>query len=98
MDDELLGLALVVVLAVGAQLLAARLVIPAIVPLLLVGVLAGDVFELIDPEALLGPAFTDAISIAVGIILFEGALSCAARSWRGRSAASSRGSARSARW
>jgi len=74
MDDELLGLALVVVLAVGAQLLAARLVIPAIVPLLAVGVLAGDVLELIDPQALLGPAFTDAISIAVGIILFEGAL------------------------
>ncbi|MDO8187001.1 cation:proton antiporter [Conexibacter sp. JD483] len=74
MDDELLGLALVVVLAVGAQLLAARLVIPAIVPLLVVGVLAGDVFELIDPQQLLGPAFTDAISIAVGIILFEGAL------------------------
>jgi NhaP-type Na+/H+ or K+/H+ antiporter len=74
MDDELLGLALVVVLAVGAQLLAARLVIPAIVPLLLVGVLAGDVFELIDPQELLGPAYSDAISIAVGIILFEGAL------------------------
>lgn len=74
MDDELLGLALVVVLAVGAQLLAARLVIPAIVPLLLVGVLAGDVLNLIDPQELLGPAFTDAISIAVGIILFEGAL------------------------
>ncbi|ADB49192.1 cation:proton antiporter [Conexibacter woesei] len=74
MDDELVGLALVVVLAVGAQLLAARLVIPAIVPLLAVGVLAGDVTGLIDPEALLGPALTDAISIAVGIILFEGAL------------------------
>ena len=74
MDDELLGLALVVVLAVGAQLLAARLVIPAIVPLLAVGVLAGDVTGLIDPDALLGPALDDAISIAVGIILFEGAL------------------------
>ncbi len=74
MDDELLGLALVVVLAIGAQLLAARLVIPAIVPLLVVGVLAGDVFELIDPQALLGPAYSDAISIAVGIILFQGAL------------------------
>ncbi|HEY4278175.1 MAG TPA: cation:proton antiporter, partial [Conexibacter sp.] len=74
MDDELLGLALVVVLAVGAQLLAARLVIPAIVPLLAVGVLAGDVTGLIDPDALLGPALNDAISIAVGIILFQGAL------------------------
>jgi NhaP-type Na+/H+ or K+/H+ antiporter len=74
MDDELLGLALVVVLAVGAQLLAARLVIPAIVPLLAIGVLAGDVTGLIDPDALLGPALNDAISIAVGVILFQGAL------------------------
>jgi len=83
MDDELLGLALVVVLAVGAQLLAARLVIPAIVPLLAVGVLAGDVTGLVDPDALLGPALEDAISIAVGIILFEGALGLRREELRG---------------
>lgn len=74
MDDELLGLALVVVLAVGAQLLAARLTIPAILPLIAAGVLAGDVTGLIDPQELLGPALQPAIQIAVGIILFEGAL------------------------
>jgi NhaP-type Na+/H+ or K+/H+ antiporter len=74
MDDELLGLALVVVLAVGAQLLAARLVIPAIVPLLALGVLAGDATGLIDPAQLLGPSLDDAIAIAVGVILFQGAL------------------------
>lgn len=74
MDEELLGLALVVVLAVGAQLLGARLTIPAILPLLVAGVLAGDVTGLVDPEALLGPALDPAIQIAVGIILFEGAL------------------------
>ncbi|MBB4665022.1 cation:proton antiporter [Conexibacter arvalis] len=83
MDDELLGLALVVVLAVGAQLLAARLVIPAIVPLLAVGVVAGDVTGLVDPDALLGPALDDAISIAVGIILFEGALGLRREELRG---------------
>ncbi len=74
MDEELLGLALVVVLAVGSQLLAARLTIPAILPLLVVGVLAGDTTGLIDPQELLGDALQPAIQIAVGIILFEGAL------------------------
>jgi NhaP-type Na+/H+ or K+/H+ antiporter len=74
MDDELLGLALVVVLAVGSQLLAARLTIPAILPLLLAGVLAGDTTGLVDPQQLLGDALQPAIQIAVGIILFEGAL------------------------
>ncbi len=74
MDDELLGLALVVVLAVGSQLLAARLTIPAILPLLLAGVVAGDTTGLVDPPELLGPALQPAIQIAVGIILFEGAL------------------------
>jgi NhaP-type Na+/H+ or K+/H+ antiporter len=38
MAEELLGLSLAVVLAVGSQLLAARLTIPAILPLLLAGV------------------------------------------------------------
>ena len=74
MDEELLGLALVVVLAVGSQLLAARLTIPAILPLLLAGVLAGDTTGLVDPQQLLGDALQPSIQIAVGIILFEGAL------------------------
>ncbi|HEX5145685.1 MAG TPA: cation:proton antiporter [Conexibacter sp.] len=74
MDEELLGLALVVVLAIGAQLLAARLTIPAILPLLAAGVLAGDTTGLIDPPKLLGSALGPSIQIAVGIILFEGAL------------------------
>jgi NhaP-type Na+/H+ or K+/H+ antiporter len=74
MDEELLGLALVVVLAVGAQLLAARLTIPAILPLLVVGVLAGDVTGLVKPQELLGDALQPAIQLGVGIILFEGAL------------------------
>lgn len=74
MDEELLGLALVVVLAVGSQLLAARLTIPAILPLLATGVIAGDVTGLVEPQELLGSALQPSIQIAVGIILFEGAL------------------------
>jgi len=75
-DEVLLGLSLVVVLSVLARLIATWIRVPAIVPLLIVGVLAGtSVTDLIDPTALLGDALSPAVQIAVGIILFEGALS-----------------------
>lgn len=75
-DEVLLGLSLVVVLSVLARLLATWIRVPAIVPLLIVGVIAGtSVSGLIDPTALLGDALSPAVQIAVGIILFEGSLS-----------------------
>ncbi len=75
MDEVLLGLSLVVVLSILARLLATWIGVPAIVPLLAVGVLAGtSVTGLIDPEALLGDSLSPIVQIAVGIILFEGAL------------------------
>jgi NhaP-type Na+/H+ or K+/H+ antiporter len=76
MDDLLLGLSLVVVLSIFARLLATAIGVPAIVPLLIAGVLAGtSVAGLVDPEALLGDSLSPVVQIAVGIILFEGALS-----------------------
>ncbi|MGK2932584.1 MAG: cation:proton antiporter [Solirubrobacterales bacterium] len=76
MDDILLGLSLVVVLSVLARLAATVIRVPAIVPLLVIGVVAGtSVTGLIDPEKLLGDALSPAVQIAVGLILFEGALS-----------------------
>ncbi len=76
MDDILLGLSLVVVLSVLARLVATVIRVPAIVPLLVIGVLAGtSVTGLVDPEKLLGDALSPAVQIAVGLILFEGALS-----------------------
>lgn len=76
MDEVLVGLCLVVVLSVVARLFAVWIRVPAIVPLLVVGVLAGtSVTDLIDPQALLGDALSPTVQIAVGIILFEGALS-----------------------
>lgn len=75
-DEVLLGLSLVVVLSVLARLIATWVRVPAIVPLLIVGVLAGtSVSGVIDPTALLGDALSPAVQIAVGIILFEGSLS-----------------------
>ena len=74
MDEELLGLALVVVLAVGAQLLAARLAIPAILPLLPPACSRATRPGWSSRSELLGDALGPSIQIAVGIILFEGAL------------------------
>ena len=65
----------ILALGVGAQWAAWRLGVPAILLLLLFGLLAGPVFGVIDPEALIGDALFPVISLAVGIILFEGGMS-----------------------
>jgi NhaP-type Na+/H+ or K+/H+ antiporter len=57
-----------------AQLVAHRLRIPAIVPLLAVGVLLGpSVFNVVQPHAL-GAGLPVIVKLAVAIILFDGAL------------------------
>lgn len=74
-DGDLgVGLAAVVVFGVGAQLLASRIQVPAILLLLLGGVVAGPVLEIVDPDELLGDLLFPAVSLAVGILLFEGGL------------------------
>lgn len=73
-DDVLLGLGLVLVLAVGAQLLAARLRLPAIVVLLPAGFLAGIATTDVQPDHLLGQLYQPFVSLAVGVILFEAGL------------------------
>jgi len=75
MDEALLGLSLVVILSVLARLSATWMKVPAIVPLLVVGVAIGvSGLDLVDPQKLLGDALSPIVEIAVGIILFEGAL------------------------
>jgi NhaP-type Na+/H+ or K+/H+ antiporter len=73
-DDVLLGLGLVIVLAVGSQLLAARARLPAIVVLLPVGFVAGILSDDVHPDALLGSLYQPFVSLAVGVILFEAGL------------------------
>jgi NhaP-type Na+/H+ or K+/H+ antiporter len=73
-DDVLLGLGLVLVLAVGSQLLARRLRLPAIVVLLPAGFIAGAVTDDVDPDNLLGALYQPLVSLAVGVILFEAGL------------------------
>jgi NhaP-type Na+/H+ or K+/H+ antiporter len=73
-DDVLLGLGLVLVLAVSAQLLARRVGVPPIVVLLPAGFIAGIATDDVHPVALLGPLYQPFVSIAVGVILFEAGL------------------------
>ena len=73
-DSVLVGLALIPVLAVAAQLLAVRLALPSIVVLLAVGFLAGAPSWGLDPDELLGDTLFPFVSLAVAVILFEGGL------------------------
>jgi NhaP-type Na+/H+ or K+/H+ antiporter len=73
-NDILFGLGLVLVLAVGAQLLSRRLRVPGILLLLPAGFVAGIATDDVDPTALLGPIYQPFVSIAVGVILFEAGL------------------------
>jgi NhaP-type Na+/H+ or K+/H+ antiporter len=65
------GIALTFGLAVGSQILAARLGIPAIVVLLPVGFTAGALTDVINPNKIFGPAFSPMVSLAVAVILFD---------------------------
>lgn len=70
-DALLLGIGLVLVLAVGSQLVSRLLRLPAIVVLLPVGFIAGIVTADVQPGSLLGPLYQPFVSVAVGVILFE---------------------------
>ena len=72
--DPLVAIAFVIAVGVGAQWLAWRINIPSILPLLASGFLLGPVFKLIRPESLEGELLFPAVSLAVGLILFEGGL------------------------
>ena len=81
-DQVLVGLAGIAVLGVGAQWLAWRLRVPSILLLLAVGFVAGPVTGFLDPDALFGEILFPLVSLAVGLILFEGGLSLRARDLR----------------
>lgn len=69
---------------VVAQWLGWRLRVPAIVFLLVGGLIAGPVTGVLDPGATFGDLLFPAVSLAVAVILFEGALGLG---WRGVRAA-----------
>src|SRR5262245_51624213 len=73
-SEIFIGLGLLLVLAVGCQIVAVRLQLPAIVVLLPVGFIAGTLTSTVNPDELFGTAFAPMVSLAVAVILFEGGL------------------------
>jgi NhaP-type Na+/H+ or K+/H+ antiporter len=74
-NQILIGIGLTLVLAVGSQVLASRLRIPALIVLLPVGFAAGALTSDVNPERLLGPAFEPVVSLSVAVILYDAGLS-----------------------
>ncbi|MNX78790.1 K(+)/H(+) antiporter NhaP2 [compost metagenome] len=68
--------------ALLCQWLAWRLKLPAILFLLLTGILAGPGLHLLDPQEMFGPLLMPLVSLAVALILFEGSLTLHLSEWR----------------
>jgi len=73
-ENDLLPLASIFFLGVGSQWLAWKLKLPAIVTLIVAGLLVGPVTGLLNPDELLGPLLLPMVALSVAIILFEGGL------------------------
>jgi NhaP-type Na+/H+ or K+/H+ antiporter len=82
-NQILTGVGLILALAVGSQVLASRLRIPAIIVLLPAGFIAGALTTDVDPQRLLGPAFEPLVSLSVAVILYDAGLSLDMRKLRG---------------
>lgn len=78
----LLGLGGIGAAALASQWLAWRLRLPAILFLLLCGILAGPLLGWLHPDALFGPLLFPLVSLAVALILFEGSLTLHLSEWR----------------
>src|SRR5215471_4788329 len=83
-DQILFGVGLILVLAVGSQVLASRLRIPALIILLPAGFTAGALTTDVNPERLLGAAFQPLVSLAVAVILYDSGLALEWGKVRGR--------------
>ncbi|MFF9328079.1 cation:proton antiporter [Streptomyces sp. NPDC014776] len=82
-DQILLGLALTVALAVGSQILAGRLRIPALIVLLPAGFTAGALTDVVHPDRLIGEDFSALVSLSVALILYDAGLGLDLRHLKG---------------
>lgn len=74
MQDFGLAIAFILLVATLSQWAAWRARLPAILFLLIAGIIVGPVFGWINPDALFGELLQPMISLSVAIILFEGSL------------------------
>ncbi|WP_323004374.1 sodium:proton antiporter [Denitromonas sp.] len=73
-DTTIATIAAIGVVGGACQWLAWRMRLPAILFLLLAGIVAGPIGGWLDPDALLGDLLFPFVSLAVSVILFEGSL------------------------
>jgi NhaP-type Na+/H+ or K+/H+ antiporter len=74
-DGISVALAVIAVTGVGAQWLASSVGVPSVLILLPAGVVAGPVTGLVAPEEVFGEVLFAVVSLAVGLVLFEGGTS-----------------------
>jgi len=74
-EHFLIGLGLILIIGIAAQWIAWKTHLPAILLLLICGIVAGPVTGLIHPDQLLGNTLFPIVSLSVAVILFEGGLS-----------------------
>ena len=79
----ILGIAAIALLGAACQWLAWRMRLPAILFLLLIGILIGPATGWLDPDALMGPLLFPFVSLSVAVILFEGSLTLRFKEIRG---------------
>ncbi|MBG91307.1 MAG: hypothetical protein CL521_05770 [Actinobacteria bacterium] len=72
---DFLALTSIPVIGIASQWLSWRVRIPAIITLLISGILIGPVLGFLDPDHLLGNLISPIVSLMVAVILFEGGLS-----------------------
>ena len=83
LKHPVLLLAALVLVGFLCQWVAWRMRLPAILLLLLVGILAGPVLGVLDPDALFGDLLFPFVSLSVAVILFEGSLTLKWKRLRG---------------
>ncbi|MEX2586859.1 MAG: cation:proton antiporter [Actinomycetota bacterium] len=82
-NTVVIGLAAIVIIGVAAQWLAAVIRVPSILLLLSAGLIAGPILGWLNPDELFGELLDPFVSLAVGVILFEGGLSLKIRELEG---------------
>jgi len=88
MNDTLLYvIAAVIVLGIAAQWLSWRLKLPSILALLVIGIVAGPVTDLLRPDEMFGDILFPMVSLGVALVLFEGGLTLRFSDLRGHGAA-----------
>jgi len=74
LSDPIISLVAVGLISISCQFLAYKIKLPAILPLLIAGIIVGPVTGIIDADLLFGDLLFPIESLSVAIILFEGSL------------------------